>query len=251
MTSRPPAQNFPPLHDLSRIPPGPVLIVAPHPDDEICGCGGAAVLHLRRGDPVHVALVTRGEAAGAADERLSESRAAARCLGLPEAECLDSRDGDVAGDDDLPRRLRELVERVRPRIVYAPSPFEMHPDHVATLHALVAALDGRDEPTLLLYEVNAEGMASFLLDITPVKTVKLEALEVFASQLDRIDIVEKVDARNRARTVNVDIPDITHAEAFMELTPAQVPEVLRQVEALGALLGLSPRPSGDQEPPAG
>ena len=81
-------------------------------------------------------------------------------------------------------------------------------------------------------------MASFLLDITPVKDRKLEALTVFASQRDAIDIVEKVDARNRARTVNVDVPGVTHAEAYMEIAPGAVPDVARRLHELAAVLGL-------------
>ncbi len=193
-------------------------------------------MHLQRGDPVHVALVTLGEAAGDAGERLAESRTAAHLLGLTEASCLNAQDGAVADDQGLAARIAECVELVQPRIIYAPSPFEMHPDHVATLHAVVKALGQRRDITLLLYEVNAECMASFLLDITPINPLKRSALEAFASQLDRIDIVEKVDARNRARTVNVDVNGVTHAEAFMEVQAPDVPAIVAQLHGLAKLL---------------
>ncbi len=235
----PPAQTFPPLYDLSRVPPGGVLVVAPHPDDEILGCGGTVSLHLERGDPVHVALVTAGGEGGDADERLAESREAARHLGSTSVSCLAAPDGDVAGDRGLPERLGELLLRVAPAVVYAPSPFEMHPDHVATLDATAAALTARGlEPLLLLYEVNTESMASFLIDITPVVARKQAALEAFASQLGVMDIVGKAEARARARTINVDIREVTHAEAFLELAPAAVPAVRRQLIDLAAALGL-------------
>ena len=37
-----------------------VLVVTPHPDDEVLGCGGTIVRHARRGDQVHLVVVTRG-----------------------------------------------------------------------------------------------------------------------------------------------------------------------------------------------
>lgn len=235
-----PAQTFPPLHDLSRIPPGPVLVVAPHPDDEIIGCGGAIALHARRGDPVHVALVSGGEGGGDADVRMSESRRAVARLGSTEVTCLGAVDGAVADDPGVVARIRRVLERAAPRVIYAPSPFEMHPDHVATLDAVGRALAGHDDVTLLLYEVNAESMASFLLDITPVAAAKREALTLFASQIGAIDIVAKADARNRARTVNVDIPTVTHAEAFLQVPAGGVAAVRAATRQLAALLGILP-----------
>jgi LmbE family N-acetylglucosaminyl deacetylase len=235
-----PVQTFPPLYDLAHVPVGPVLVVAPHPDDEILGCGGAIALHARRGDEVHVALVTSGEGGGDGTRRLDESRASAAGLGASGVSCLGIPDGQVARAGGLVHTLQALIARLAPRVVYAPSPFEMHGDHVATLHATAGALGVRDDVTLLLYEVNTECMASFLLDVTPVADAKRAALQHFASQLGRIDLVARADARARARTVNVDLPEVTHAEAFLELPPARVAEAQERLAALAASLGLGP-----------
>lgn len=240
MTGLGPAHGFPPLYDLSRVPPGQVLVVAPHPDDEILGCGGAIASHVARGDAVHVALVTGGEAGGDSSERLAESRSAASCLGHTELTCFSVADGHVADDGAWAQQLSSLVDSLKPRVVYAPSLFEMHPDHVATLDVVAAVLAGRADLTLLLYEVNAEQMASFLLDITPVAELKRQALSAFASQLGLIDIVAKADARCRARTVNVDIPQITHAEGYLELRPEAVAGARSDLCAWAARLGLAP-----------
>jgi LmbE family N-acetylglucosaminyl deacetylase len=231
--------RFPPLYDLGRVPGGAVLVVAPHPDDEILGCGGAIALHVRRGDRVHVALVTQGEGGGNPLQRVEESRAAAALLGRTEVSSLGARDGAVAQDAGLAARLVQLLLRVRPRVVYAPSPFEQHPDHLATLAATGEALrEAGQEPLLLLYEVNSEGLASFLLDITPVAGAKREALAAFGSQLGLVDLVDKCDARARARTVNVDLPAVTHAEGYLELPVARVSSALAGVGGLRAALGL-------------
>ncbi|HEY9887365.1 MAG TPA: PIG-L family deacetylase, partial [Candidatus Obscuribacterales bacterium] len=49
-----------PLRSLDDLPLAPVLVVAPHPDDETLGCGGA-IAHLRsRGYPVRVLVVSDG-----------------------------------------------------------------------------------------------------------------------------------------------------------------------------------------------
>ena len=58
-----------------------LLVLAPHPDDEVIGCGGLVALHLRDGRKVHVVVATDGAQAGDAAQRESESRTALASLG--------------------------------------------------------------------------------------------------------------------------------------------------------------------------
>ena len=65
-----------------------MLVFAPHPDDEVFGCGGAIALHAQAGHPVRVVLLTAGDfhtQSNARDTsyaatRLEESQAAAQAL---------------------------------------------------------------------------------------------------------------------------------------------------------------------------
>jgi hypothetical protein len=58
--------------------------------------------------------------------------------------------------------------------------------------------------------------------VTPWIDVKREALARFRSQLRYTDVVGKCLAGAYARTVNVDLPAVQYAEAFLELAPARV-----------------------------
>src|SRR5215217_1957699 len=101
---------------------GSILVVAPHPDDETLGAGGAIACHAAAGDDVTVAIVTDGRAsrAGGLDPdatarvRAEEVRAAASALtvsrvvplGLPEGEWVPGEAAD---------RLRPRGSSTRPR----------------------------------------------------------------------------------------------------------------------------------------
>lgn len=50
-------------YTVSPAPYGRVLVLAPHPDDEVFGCGGAIMQHLAQGDEVTVIILTDGRAA--------------------------------------------------------------------------------------------------------------------------------------------------------------------------------------------
>jgi LmbE family N-acetylglucosaminyl deacetylase len=130
--------------------PGRVLVLAPHMDDELLGCGAtlAQLTDLKR---VHVAYVTDGAAssspppafaAAARAElpgvRTEEARAAMEVLGVPAANLwfLDLPDGEL-GREGIPlfERLRELIVALEPDHLFVPFRFDRHPDHLAVNRA--------------------------------------------------------------------------------------------------------------------
>ncbi len=240
-------RRFTPLIDSATIARGPVAVFAPHPDDEVIGCGGALAFHASRGDAVHVLQLTGGErgdprgheGTALVATRRAESRAAAKLLGVSESIDLGFPDGRLAPDAALHARLVAEVRRIEPAVAYAPSPLECHPDHLATGFAAARALaEAAPSVRLLLFEVNHPTLASFLLDVTPWIDAKREALAQFRSQLRYTDVVGKCLAGAYARTVNVDLPAVQYAEAFLEVEPRRVAELFADLEALHRKYGL-------------
>jgi LmbE family N-acetylglucosaminyl deacetylase len=145
------------------------LVVAPHPDDETIGCGGALALHRQAGERVHVVVVTDGGASGAASpaERAGELAEACRrlevdCepLGLPEGQWAEERGRD---------RLRAALDALAPARVYAPSSVDFHPEHLQVARALAAALgEARVAPEVWVYELG--------VPLTPVLVDRVAAL---------------------------------------------------------------------------
>ncbi|GEM_PF-495154 len=223
--------RFPPLSTIDDLPRR-VLVFAPHPDDEVLGCGGAIALHAQRGDRVRVIVVTDGSAGGDPGVRAAESRTAAEVLGVEQWTQLELVDGALERAPDLVELLqRELLED-RPELVYGPSPFEMHPDHRALCAALGAALKSAAGATcrVHLYGVNRQVPANLLVNTSSVAGQKDRALEAFSSQQEQIDLLGKAQAFDRAYTVNVEDPAVTRVEGFMALDGADVQDYRGQVE---------------------
>jgi LmbE family N-acetylglucosaminyl deacetylase/GT2 family glycosyltransferase len=208
--------RFPPLTTIDGLPRR-VLVFAPHPDDEVLGCGGALALHARRGDHVRVVVVSDGAAGGDALVRTAEARLASEILGVSDWTQLGLKDGALERDPTLVEVLRRELEENKPELVYGPSPFELHSDHRALCAALAAALQSSGACRVHLYGVNRQVPANFLLDTTPVAEQKARALSAFESQRAKIDLVGKAEAFDRAYTVNVEDPAVERAEGFMAL----------------------------------
>lgn len=244
--------DFPRLLDPAELPKR-VLVVAPHPDDEVLGCGGALAHHAARGDAVRVVFLTDGggELEGDArtrevERRAAEARAAAAALGGVEVEFLGLADRRVGACYDLVERLRDALEGFAPGLVYAPSPWENHADHRAASQAVSAALVRGPERRVLFYGVNTPVPSGVLIDTTRTAERKYAALACYASQGGDAALGEKARAADRARTMNVDLPEVATAEGFLDLSSVGLAAQLERVAA--ALNGLAPRETAADEP---
>ena len=125
-----------------------VLVIAPHPDDESIGCGGALRLHRLRGDRVVAVFLTSGELGlkhlpreAAWEIREREARCAAKILGCVEVAFLRRPDWFVGSDvKGAAKALRPILKREAPQMIYLPHPADAHPDHQAALPVVRAAL---------------------------------------------------------------------------------------------------------------
>jgi glycosyltransferase involved in cell wall biosynthesis/LmbE family N-acetylglucosaminyl deacetylase len=170
-----------------------VLVLAPHPDDETFGCGGALLLHRRQQDAVRVIFLTSGEAGdwqGGTDpeefraRREAEAVKALACLGVIEWEFWRYPDRGVAADGRLINRLSEAIRAHGATLVYVPSPLEQHPDHRAVAHALRAALRGWvGKLQIGFYEVGYALPPNTLVDISAVWATKVATIQTYESQV--------------------------------------------------------------------
>jgi LmbE family N-acetylglucosaminyl deacetylase len=174
-----------------------VLVIAPHPDDESIGCGGAICLHADRGDRVVAIFLTSGELGlkhlpreEAWRIREGEASAAAEVLGLADARFLRLPDWHVGERPaDAAAALRPVLRAEAPGVIYVPHVGEWHPDHRAALPAVRAALhelsdEGTSASALLAYEVwNPLPEYDEVEDVTAVMARKLRAVRCHRSQL--------------------------------------------------------------------
>jgi O-antigen biosynthesis protein len=237
--TEPEVMQEPSLIPYSPLPPStlaPMLVLAPHPDDEVIACGGLVALAAQAGVPVHVVLVTDGGAGGSAPVRLEESRAALQVLGegglAPTLTCWHLPDRGVRPDAALRERMAQTWTALGVRWVLAPSPFEVHPDHRAVCRAAVEALAqapaDAQRPQLVLCEIGAPMLPNALVDITPVLERKQRAMACFASQLAQQAYDVQVLGLNRFRAYTLG-PQVTAAEALWFVDEA---DVLHGVEGL-------------------
>jgi LmbE family N-acetylglucosaminyl deacetylase/glycosyltransferase involved in cell wall biosynthesis len=197
-----------------------LLVLAPHPDDEVIGCGGLVALHLRDGRPVHVVVATDGAQAGDGAQREVESRTALALLGDATIEFLQFPDRELDNAIELESRLAAILAGWKPDLIAVPSPLEIHPDHVALSRAF-CNLIARD-PVLFadlavarvaFYEVSAPLRPNALVDITTVADTKYAAVQAHASQTAIRDYTSYARGLNAWRSMTLPA-HVKFAEAY-------------------------------------
>lgn len=214
---------------------GPVLIVAPHPDDEVLGAGGTMARLADAGAEVHVAIVTTGRAPRFSPEQArtvrAEAEAAHRALGVARTHYLDCPAAELGQmpHADLNAAIGGLVRAVDPVTILAPHPGDIHLDHqLCFLSALVAARPHQPHypRRVLAYETLSETnwnapyltpafQPNLFVDISATLDRKLEAFALFASQQREAPHERSVPALRALATLRGATVHRAAAEAFV------------------------------------
>jgi LmbE family N-acetylglucosaminyl deacetylase len=269
-------------HRISLLPPGATervaaeraLVLAPHQDDEVLGCGGLLAQLGRQGTSLRVLFLTDGSGGpeGVADperyraRRREEAVAACAVLGIGAegVEFLDLVDGALAaGRQTLADAVRARLLAWRPDLLLVPSPLEVTADHQAAFAAVHDVLGGlRPEDaassgeqallarvaaglSVLAYEVNHPAYPNLLVDVSGELETLACAMACYASQEERHRYLEAGLGLRRYRCLSL-APEVEAAEGYRRLTLADFatrsPAAL--VRALGGVPELLVAPAG-------
>lgn len=191
-----------------------VLILAPHPDDEVFGCGGLIAKMLRQNCKVYVLYITVGETrdfsekgSSGPEERLLEIENVAKYYGFADYDLsLPGNDYHLKLDALPNSTLISIIERdspcslqnIDPDILLAPDIDDYNQDHRAVYSAAITATRPADctfkkfQPMFLTYELpysdwshgDVSSGATLYVELTDEDFArKVEALEFYSSQL--------------------------------------------------------------------
>lgn len=212
-----------------------VLVLAPHMDDETIGCGGTLVLHARRGAQITVMFLTDGRSGSSEintlygeererrekeliEIRTTEARTALQRLGVNRMICLDAEDGALSQCAWAAEKLRDVLRKLQPDIVYLPFYLEEHADHRAASQVLLDAAAGTSlEFQCMGYEVWTPLFPNCLVRIDDSIEVKKQALQEYSSQLLQCDYLHAsigLNAHRSAGLMNAPGSKGGYAEAF-------------------------------------
>jgi LmbE family N-acetylglucosaminyl deacetylase len=206
-----------------------VLIIAPHPDDEVLGCGGTIARYVEEGHRVSLCIITTTYSPDWNEEfrarRLHEINCAARILGISSVYKLDLPTVrlDTIPQAEINKKLSEVIRKTGADVIYIPWHGDINTDHrIASECSLVAARPiSSNVKTIVSYETISEtqwGFPAFkpnvYRDITYQINKKLDAIKCYQSELFDIPhprSLSSIEALARVRGSDI---NVEYAEAF-------------------------------------
>jgi len=208
-----------------------IVVLAPHMDDEVIGCGGTLARHIACGSHVTVVFLTDGRGGGEASivaTRKHEARLALAELGIERMVFLDAEDGRLGADADLVDALRSALVAARPEIVYLPFFLEEHPDHRAASALLSEAVSGSGMSFRCHgYEVWTPLFPNCLVRIDETVEAKRRAIAHYQSQLAEADYLHTALGLNAYRSSALADGECRFAEAFCAVSLSQYLDLFR------------------------
>jgi LmbE family N-acetylglucosaminyl deacetylase len=212
-----------------------ILILAPHPDDEVLGCGGTILKHTSRGDDAHLCIATRAYPPLWPEDELKtrkeEVLTVSKILGIGKTHFLDFPTAklDTIPQKELVDTINHIINDVKPEVVYIPHKGDVNKDHRLIFEAASVAVrpkPGSEIKKVLAYETlsETEWSAPFpenafcpqlFVDISETLEVKLKAMQGYRSELKEFPhprSLEAISALARIRGTSI---GVEAAEAFM------------------------------------
>jgi len=213
-----------------------VLVLAPHPGDDVLGCGGTIILHRQLGHEVHILYLTNGEKgvpgmnpAKASEARKQEAINASQFLNVEATNLhfLHLPDGDLINNSGSNYEFRHILEKTSPDVIYLPSFVEKHRDLYATNILLKNNLI--QSCNIGAYEIWTPHTPNRLVNISPVVEEKRAAMREHDSQLHELDYLEASIGLNRYRAGMYSVA-LQYAEAFVMSKSEEYFELMMDAE---------------------
>jgi len=190
-----------------------ILILSPHPDDEVIGCAGAIIKCVESQGEVKVMHFTdgsggfpedfkptRAERIEMAKKREEEAEKVKDFLAISDVVFLKYKDSSLTPTKNLINYLTQQIKNYKPDVIFVPSSLDTNQDHFETARTFyLASKNLPPNTTIMQYDVWSPTFANYYLDIDKEINSKLDAIKIYQSQIQSRDYSKAIEGLNRYR----------------------------------------------------
>lgn len=204
-----------------------IVVIAPHPDDEVLGMGATIRKLVSRGNRIHLCVVSEGATAQYKDKKMIEVRKnaclkAGKILGISTFDFLDFPDMklDSVPHLEINQKLEKILEKYKPEIVYTSPSNDLNKDHQIVFESTLVAARPLSSTVkqILSYEIpgiiNKPFHPTIFEDVSKELVYKIRAFKKYESEVMKfphprsIEFIEALSIQRGAES------GLKKAEAF-------------------------------------
>ena len=176
-----------------------IFVIAPHPDDEVLGCGGTLLRLNDEGAEIHWVIVTKmGKEYSKAEKNIRQNliKDISKKFNFFKVHQLSYLSGEISDKSmkNMIIKFSDLIRDFSPSIIFTPFYGDVHSDHRIIANAVISAskpFRAKSVKTLLAYEVPSETNFAFkdffqpkiYYDISNYMDEKINILKLYKSEL--------------------------------------------------------------------
>jgi LmbE family N-acetylglucosaminyl deacetylase len=217
-----------------------MLVVAPHQDDEVIGCGGALALQVHSGNPAAIVVLQDGAdeyddvgmpRAALSELRNDESRRSAAVVGVEPPHFLNhvslAKSAPQASEE-----LRAIISERKIDALFLPFVLDAHSDHRWANYIVAEALKSVSwDVRVFGYEVWGLCIPNVVLVIDDVMEIKMQMLSCFTYANGAIDYRQSTKGLNMYHSRMLGAGECLYAERFFEVPRQEFIELVEKVQA--------------------
>ncbi len=172
-----------------------ILVIAPHPDDEVLGMGGT-IKKLSKKNKIVLCVVSEGATAQYKDKKMilvrkDACRKCSKILGISKVIFLDFPDMKLnLSHLEINKKLERIIHDFKPEVVYTSPKNDLNLDHQAVFDStLVACRPKSGVKKILCYEMHGQTKTPFepnvFENIEKEYDSKVEGFKMYKSEIEK------------------------------------------------------------------
>ena len=210
-----------------------ILVIAPHPDDEVLGMGGT-IKKLSPKNNITLLIMTDGASAQYSDKKMIKVRKesckkSSKILGISEIKFLNFKDMklDSVPQLEINQEIEKIIKKIQPKIVFTSQKHDLNRDHDVTFNSTLVATRPSSSGVKKVFSYELPGYTkkpfspNHYEDITKQFVHKIKAFKMYKSEIMKFPHPRSIESIENLAVYRGIQAGIAKAESF---------ELIRNIE---------------------
>ena len=203
-----------------------ILVIAPHPDDEVLGMGGT-IKKLSPKNDITLLIMTDGASAQYSDKKMIKVRKesckkSSKILGISEIKFLNFKDMklDSVPQLEINQEIEKIIKKIQPKIVFTSPKNDLNRDHDVTFNSTLVATRPSSSGVKKVFSYELPGYTkdpfspNHYEDITKQFGHKIKAFKMYKSEIMKFPHPRSIESIENLAVYRGIQAGIAKAESF-------------------------------------